>query len=182
MIWRQIHEDELEGCLAIDPAAMGHESIGRQRALAAWRTLFKSPSFLHAAIESPDPSGQLRIVSFGSAVFVTDAFADQEVAQSRPGLNARIIASFHSGSPVVLNEAELRHANSCGGLHVVILSPSSTQGIVRPEQEAELNGLLAKALFQCLEGYRLQRMLREATSESAVEHMRPAGFPNDHSS
>jgi hypothetical protein len=134
--------------------------VGHTRAVAAWRILLKCRSFLHAAIVLG-----CRVICFGSGVFVTDAFALEEIIRPRPGLNARIVGSIDAGRPVVLDDAALRKANGCEGLTVVILSPSSTC------QEPDVNTLLARSFIQELEGYRLRRILREATSRCAIEQM-----------
>ena len=165
MISRHIRADELERCLALDPHAFGHESVGYTRALAAWQVLLKSRSFLHTAIESTDRS-VYHFVAFASAVFVSDVFADEETARPRPGLNARIIGSLDAGRSVVLDETAVRRANSGGGLQLVILSPSATR------HGPAVNALLAKGFVHEVQGYRLRRLLREATSQPAIDHMR----------
>ena len=170
--WRQISAEEIEECLAIDPASMGHELVGYDRALAAWRKLLSHPAFVHAAIEAERAGGRRSIVGFGSAVFVTAAFAEHEVQAPNPGLNARIITSVHLRRPLVLNESSIRRANSGAGLELVILSPAANRSLLPPEAGSCINAAMARAFFQSIDGYRLRRILREAASRDAVESLR----------
>src|SRR4051812_26674768 len=121
MMWRPAEYKDLKECLSLNPAAMGLEIVGHNRALAAWRTLLHTRSFNSAVIESEPPIAGHRIMGFGASVFVSAAFAAQEVSLPKPGINARIIASIASDKSVVLTEDELRHDNTRGGLHIVFL-------------------------------------------------------------
>jgi hypothetical protein len=172
MKWRPAGSKDLAECLSLNPAAMGHEIVGRDRALVAWRTLLNSRSFLSAVIESEHPIAGDRIVGFGASVFVSPVFAAQEVSTPKPGLNARIIASITSNRSVVLTEDELRHENTCGGLHVVFLCAAWRRDILALEQGTEVEAIMALACLQGHQGYRLCQALREATDALDVEHIR----------
>jgi hypothetical protein len=105
-------------------------------------------------------------------VFVSTAFAAQEVCAPKPGLNARIISCIVSNRSVVLTDDELRYENTCGGLHVVFLCPAWKRGILSVEQSTEVEALLAFACLQSLQSYRLCQALREATESFDVGHIR----------
>jgi hypothetical protein len=172
MKWRPAGSKDLPECLSLNPAAMGYELVGRDRALAAWHMLLESRSFLSAVIESEDPIAGDRIVGFGASVFVSRVFAEQEVSTPRPGLNARIIASIAENRSVVLTEDELRHENTCGGLHVVFLCAAWKRDILALEESTHVEATMALACLQGHQGYRLCRALREATDVFEVEHIR----------
>ena len=129
-------------------------------------------SFNSAVIEAENPIVGHRILGFGASVFVSAAFAAQEVCAPRPGLNARIISSIVFNRSVVLTDDELRYENTCGGLHVVFLCAAWKRGILSAEQVTEVEALLAFACLQSLQGYRLCQALREATESFDVEHIR----------
>jgi hypothetical protein len=77
MFRRAFREEDLSACLAISPRHGGAELGGKDLALNAWGTLIRC-SFRAAVVEANPPIVGNRIVGFGSSVFVTRAFADQE--------------------------------------------------------------------------------------------------------
>jgi hypothetical protein len=172
MMWRPAEYKDLKECLSLNPAEMGHEIVGRDRAFAAWQTLLHSRSFNSAVIESEHPIAGHRIAGFGASVFVSAAFAAQEVSGPKPGMNARIIASIASNKSVVLTNDELRQDNTGGGLHVVFLCAAWRRDILAPEQATEVEAVMAMACLQSHQGYRLCQALREATDAFDVKHIR----------
>src|SRR5579863_1013217 len=101
MSWRPIRPAELGECLSLNPKGMGHELVGRARALSAWQRLQRSRSFHGVVIESDEPMKGHRTVGFAAGVFVSASFAERESADPQPGVNARLISSVASGEAVV---------------------------------------------------------------------------------
>jgi hypothetical protein len=165
MIWRGLREEDLAACLSVDPARIGAETVGYNRAIDAWRDLIRSPSFHSAVIEADPPIAGHSIVAFGASVFVSRAFADEEISNPTPGLNARIITSIASVRPAVLNKAELRSANTEGGLDLVVLCPKWRKGILSAKQVSEVQMLLASSFLQHHLGFRLNRLITEIMDE-----------------
>jgi hypothetical protein len=176
MHWRLSGESELIGWLTAYPDVMGHEFVGRERALAAWRKLSGMRSFCGVAVESGEPIAGHRIIGFGASVFVSAAFAEREISRPQPGLIARIISSVDVGDPVVLTEAELRHLNTFGGLHLVILLSRWRRGLLHPKQIAEVQMHLAQSFLHFHNGYQLVRFLAEATDAVDIEHLKSTGI------
>jgi hypothetical protein len=170
--WRATTREDLEECLSITPAAMGHELLGKDRALAVWRSLIGNASFNSAVIESGGRIASRRIVGFGASLFVAAPFAMEEASKPKPGLNARIMASIDCNRSVVLSEDELRHQNTYGGLHVVFLCAAWKRHLLRAEEAAEVEALLALSCLEGHQGYRLCQALREATDSFDIEHIR----------
>src|SRR5262245_56414711 len=112
MYWRPITEADLSKCLEIQPACIGDQIVGRSTALRVWKSFLDNPSFLANVIESEHPIARHKIVACGLRVFVSEAFADNELRNPRPGLNSRIIAGVASGEPVVLSRAEIASGNT----------------------------------------------------------------------
>jgi len=161
MIWRAIGDGDLAACLSVDPARTGEELVGHDRAIDVWSNLMQSCSFNAAVIEADPPIAGHRIVAFGASVFVSRAFAEEEISNPRPGLNARIIASVDSGQPAVLNKAQLRSANTKDGLDLVILYPTWRKGLLNRQQISEAQMLLASSFLQDHLGFRLNRLITE---------------------
>jgi hypothetical protein len=169
MIWRALHDCDLTECLSVDPARVGEEIVGHDRAMVAWRNLVRSCSFNSALIEADPPIAGYRIVAFGAAVFVSRAFAEEEISNPRPGLNARIIASVDSGCPVVLNETELRSANTNGGLELVVLCGNWRRDTLSAEQSSEVQMLMSTAFVLQHRGFRFHRFIFETVDEAERE-------------
>lgn len=51
MSWRPVQLAEIRECLNLNPKGMGHELVGRERAIAAWPGLVKCASFQAVVIE-----------------------------------------------------------------------------------------------------------------------------------
>lgn len=169
MIWRGLREEDLAECLSLDVARIGVETVGHDRAIGVWRNLMRSRSFNAAVIEADPPIGCHRIVGFGASVFVSRTFAEAEISNPRPGLNARIIDSIDAGQPVVLSEAQLRSANAAGGLDLVILYPKWREGVLSVEQTAEAQMQLAVSFLHLHQGFRFHRLFTEALNQSERE-------------
>lgn len=176
MFWRGLREEDLTACLSVDPARIGEELVGYGRAVDAWRCLTRSCSFHSAQVETGPPMAGHRIAGFGASVFVSRDFADEEISNPRPGLNARIIASLDSrrasvdsGQPAVLNKTQLRSANAEGGLDLVVLCGSWRKNILSAAQISEVQMLLTSSFLQEHRGFRLNRLIFETMDEAETE-------------
>jgi hypothetical protein len=165
MFWRDFRPEDVVTCLEIDPRRLGGELIGKDCAIQSWRVLMESCCFQSAVIETDPYIGGHRIVGFGASICVSRTFADQELANPRPGLNARIMASIDSGAPVILDESALREGNTIGGLDLVVLSPVLRRDALSPDQAAEAQMLIAAAFLDLHAGYRWSRFLTEIHDE-----------------
>ena len=171
MIWRALRDDDLTACLGVAPAHIGAELIGYNRAIEVWRKLMRSRSFQAAVIEANPPIAGHRIVAFGAAAFVSRAFAEEELSNPRPGLNARIIASIASGQPVVLNDHQLRFANTEGGLDLVILYGTWRKDVLSVEHVSEAQMLLTLSFQLLYQGFRFHRLTSECTDEVETKYL-----------
>jgi DNA-binding CsgD family transcriptional regulator len=175
MYWRPIRESDLEECLEIEPACIGDELTGRAQALGIWRELLASPAFQGSVYESEYPIGGHRIIGCGIGVFVDSAFVDRELAAPKPGLNSRIIGSIAAGEPVVLDRDALARGNAGAGLDFVNLYGTWRDGILDPNELAELQTLLGTSFVESLAGYRFNRVVKEALGQPVIELARATG-------
>jgi len=177
MFWRALREEDLTACLDIDARHGGYELVGNDRAIEGWRTMMRSCAFQSAVIESDLAIGGHRIVGFGAAAFVSRAFADRELSNPRPGLNARVIASVASGESVVLDETQLRQANTQGDLDLVVLYGQWRNDVLNAEQVLEAQTVLIAAFLEKHRGFRLHRILMEVVSEAEKSfYLDPGGI------
>ena len=168
MLWRPVRDIDLDVCLNIEPRHIGAELVRLQKALAAWRWMLNSPSFEGAVFEANTPGSRRRIVGFGSSTFVSASFADDEVENPRPGLNARIVASIVNQHPVLLDYEQLRHANTHGQLQVVVLT-SVWEPSLSDAEFSEGHVLMPSVFMRHYIGYQISRILYEAIGEVEVK-------------
>jgi hypothetical protein len=184
MHWRPFHESDLAFCLEMQPDCFGDELVGRNAALNAWKSLVKHPAFLATVIESERPIAEHRIVGCGMGVFVRPSFADREIREPRPGLNDRIIASviasitssrINSEETVVLDRGEIGEGNAGSGLDFVNLYGTWREGVLKPVELAEVQGLLGTGFAEQFGGFRFNRVLKEAVGQDQIELARVTG-------
>jgi hypothetical protein len=173
MLWRPARDNELCACLAIEPRHIGAELVGHEKALAAWRWLLRSPSFNSAIFPTEAPADG-EILAFGAAVFVSSSFVDAELAEPRPGINARVVASIVEGHPVVLDEQQLRHGNTHEGLDIVCLIGAYRQDVT-PEVAIELLTAMSSSFIEAHTGYRNRRLLGEPIGAIEIANYRASG-------
>jgi hypothetical protein len=170
--WRKTRAKDLAECLQLHPAKNGAELIGRARALRAWRQLFEMSHATRSAVVELHRNNRVDIVGFGFASFVKKHFAEDEVQNPRPGLNARIIESVANGKSVVATYADVRDANTRGDLQQVILDTSWKDGPLTVTQVDEVRVLLGQAYYELFVGYHFSRILSEMVDERDLWHVR----------
>jgi hypothetical protein len=175
MYWRPIAEADLLTCLDIQPACLGDSIVGHGAALRVWKSLLDHPSFQANVIESERSLAGHRIVACGMGVFVTRAFADREIRSPRPGINSRIIAGIESGESVVLNRAQIGAGNAGEGVDFVNMYGTWREGVLNPDQLAEVHALLGTSFVEHFAGYRFNRVLKEAIGHSRIALARATG-------
>lgn len=171
---RRIGAEDLEECLGVHTGHIGREIIGHVRALKAWEGLLESVAFNSVVIEARNSVGDPRILAFGASAFVSPEFAAREIADPRPGLNGRVIASIDAGRSVVLSPIDLRSQNTGPGLSQVVLFSTWRRDCLTPGQVQQIKVNLAKASIDLYSGYRLERMLFEIIDETDLEDIRSA--------
>ena len=169
MSWRPIRPAELEGCLSLSPKNMGDEIVGRARAVAAWQRLRRARSFRAVVIESDVPIKGHRIVGFAANVFVSASFAEREIADPQPGLNARLISGIAAGDAVVLTAKQLAYENTQGSLHLIVVQPCSMPAVLTPEECQDVLRQVSLANLACFDGYRVRQVLLEVISATEIE-------------
>ncbi len=175
MYWRPLRAADLPACLEIQHACLGEQIVGHATALRIWNGLLTEPSFQATVIESQTPIAGQKIMGCGMGVFVSAKFADAEIAQPRPGINSRIVASIASGNSVLLGRLEIGKGNANSGLDFVNLYGTWREGILSPAQLPEVHALLGTSFVEHLAGYRFNRVLKEAIGASGIAFARATG-------
>jgi DNA-binding CsgD family transcriptional regulator len=175
MHWRRVRETDLPACLRIQPLQVGDEIVGAECALRIWKSLIRRRAFSSCVVESSRPDGRTQIIAFGSSVFVSDAFIAKELAEMRPGLNSRLMASMAEGLPVVLDDGDLCPGVAADGVDMVVLGANCLTENISPEEVREAQTLLPSAFVEWFTGFRLNRILCETASEGEREFNESSG-------
>jgi hypothetical protein len=170
--WRKTRAADLGACLRLHPAKNGAELVGLPCAIKAWQQLFEMSDATRSAVVESHANGRAEIVGFGLASFVKKSFAEDELRNPRPGLNARIIESLVQGNSVVSAYSAVRDANTRGDLQQVILETSWKNGPLSPAQVDEVRVLLGRGYQELFEGYCFSRVLTEMVDELDMWHTR----------
>lgn len=120
-------------------------------------------------------NGRTEIVGFGLGAFVKKNFADEEIREPRPGLNARIIENVVAGNPVIATYTEIRDANTRGDLQHALME-ACWKASLSPSEEYQVRAVSSAAYLELLAGYRLARFFTELVGELDVSQ-RKHGLP-----
>lgn len=169
---RSFRYEDLLPCLEIDQRRIGDAIVGRERATMLWRCLTRESSFRGVVFECNPPLSGHQIIGFGCGVFVAPAFVAAELANPRPGLNDRLIASIDPrSSSVVLSDAKMRALNTHGTLDLVVLYANWLDSLINSRQRAEIQMMFALKMVEQFSGYRLRTVLCEEIGE-VIRHFR----------
>ena len=168
---RDFRDGELLECLETDPSHFGDGLVPRDDAIRAWQLLMRSPAFNCGVAEVDPPLGGRHIIAFGSAAFVSRRFADNEIANPRPGLTDRVIASVAKKESVVVDLAELARRNATDGVDLVTLSGYWDEALLDAEGITEIGTAMSVSFVQATRGYRLRTMMTEGIGRSQIRFL-----------
>lgn len=175
MVCRRLQSHELPECLNVKSEHLGHEIVGREKAVTLWAELAKNKAFNAVVIECNPPISGHGIVGFGATVFVTREFAQQEMNRPEPYLNARLLDAVERGQSPVLTEAGIAACNRGDGLDLLLLRGGWLEDILNQEQAMEAATLLAAAFGTVHAGYRMRRILYEVVSDHQRKFLATSG-------
>jgi hypothetical protein len=112
------------------------------------------------------------MVGFGASVLVSSEFADAELANPRPDMNSRVMASIHSGRPVLATAREVARANSSDGVNILVLCGTWRQEILSPPDLQETQTLSVTSFVELHAGYRIRRIFQEPAAEPEKSFVR----------
>jgi DNA-binding NarL/FixJ family response regulator len=151
---------------------MGAALVGARGVTESWKVLLDDPFFASAVLESDPAIEGHEFIGFGASIIVSAAFADAEIANPRPDINSRIIASIDSGESVVATQRQVAQANAGQGVNVVILYGSCWRyEILNSAQSQEAQNLLARGFTEWHAGYRMRRILCETADAQARRYL-----------
>jgi hypothetical protein len=163
--WRPATWNDIEPGLSIQPKYRGEALVGVKAALEAWKHLIRDRFFNSCVLESSSFPRSHQMVGFGASVLVSSEFADAELANPRPDINSRVMASIQSGRSVLATPHEVARANSGDGVNVLILCGTSRHEILSPPDLQETQTLSVSGFVEVHAGYRIRRIFQETAAE-----------------
>jgi len=170
--WRPATWNDIEPGLSIQPRYRGDAIVGVQAALEAWKHLIRGRFFYSTVLESSSLPRSHRMVGFGASVLVSSEFADAELANPRPDINSRVMASILSGRSVLATPHEVALANSGDGVNVLILCGTWRHEILSPPDLQDTQNLSVSGFVEVHAGYRIRRILQEPAAEPEKSFVR----------
>jgi hypothetical protein len=170
--WRPATWNDIEPGLSIQPKYRGDALVGVTAALEAWKHLIRDRFFGSGVFESSSLPRSQRMVAFGASVLISSEFAEAELANPRPDINSRVIASIHSGRSVLATPHEVARANSGDGVNVLILCGAFRHQILNPSDLQETQSLSTSGFVEVHAGYRIRRVFQETASEPEKDFLR----------
>jgi len=174
MKWRALSEEDLLECLQIEPRHLGAEIVGYKQAVEIWKSLIPNLSFNSGVFRLGNSGAAKRVIGFGACVFIKSEFAARELANPRPFINSRIIASIASDGSQVIEPSDLNLAQMKDGLDVVCLYGNYLLDL-RPENQKEIEMGLPYGLATLLCGFRINRLLQESSNETQFGFLQSSG-------
>jgi len=167
--WRAATCRDIEEALSFHVTHRGDALVGPEAALHCWRELVADPFFASAAlIADPAIQGHF-LVGVGASVLVSRAFADAEIANPRPDINSRIIASIHSGQSVLATRTDVARANSANGVDVVVVACVWHDQSIGSTERHDVQNIFATSFTEALAGYKVRCIVHETANEPARE-------------
>jgi hypothetical protein len=171
-------------CLSIQPLYLGDALVGGRAAVDAWKHLARDGFSASNVLELTSLPLSDRIVGFGASVFLSSAFSSAELANPRPDINSRIIASVHSGRSVLATYDEVARGNAGVGIDVFVLVGTWRDEILSQEERQEARMNLAFGFVEKHAGYRIRRVFTEVAEQperdfvgQSIEYRLLAEFP-----
>ena len=163
--WRPATWNDIELGLSLQPKYRGDALVGVTAALEAWKHVIRGRFFNSCVVESSSFPRSHRMVGYGTSVLISSEFADAELANPRPDINSRVMASIHSGRSVLATPHEVARANSGDGVNVLILGTTCRHEILSPPDLQETQTLQAASFVEVHAGYRIRRIFHETAGE-----------------
>lgn len=177
MRFRQTRPGDLVTALGFIPESFGYAPALRAKLPALWDELIRKGQLGTGVVENAAlPMGR-QVVGVGLTSFVENGYIDAELADPRPGLNARLMEAIASGRSPLLDRRRIAEGNAKGDLTLVALHFASPR-----YDDLDLDAL--KTLAASLEllrlitaGYSTRRLIIEVADEICARFLESAGMP-----
>lgn len=174
--FRMAAEPDLQYCLTMLPDGLRMDPALRRELPKIWHRLFKGDAKTFAIVEDINRPYPDCIEGFGFSVFVTDAFADEFIAQPRPFFPTIFYKRFLEHEDIVADAEQLADANAAEGINVAVLHFGlRNHDVLNPRtREALMAG--GSAFFFFHTGYKVRTLTNEVYGRDAAEYVGAGGL------
>ena len=176
MRYRIARSEDLPTCVALLSPGFRASRTVRARLIDLWEQLRASDPTSVLVIEDPSRPHPSSIEACGLSTFVTESFANTFLSAPQPYLSAHIYERMLDGQSPILTPAQIREANSSGGLSRVVLHFGLANHDLTNERTRTALHAGSLAFFFVHGGYRLNLILNEVYGRQHADYMTSGGF------
>ncbi|HET8699975.1 MAG TPA: hypothetical protein VFO94_21000 [Gammaproteobacteria bacterium] len=162
---------DLRACVGLLPAAFKISARVRSRLQGLWASLIAINPANVVVFEDAD-----RIEGCAIGAHVSDAFVAEYLADPEPYLSRVVYERMLAGRWPVLSAAELRAANSSGGVNLAVLHFGLVDHDLAAERSRAVLRSASQAFYFFNTGYRYNLLLNEVYGRQAADYMLGGGF------
>lgn len=173
---RQTRPEDLTTALGFIPDSYGYDTRLRPRLPALWADMLRKGQLGSGVVEDMSRPAEERVRGVGLSVFVEDSFADQELANPRPNLNARLMELVASGNSPVLDRRRIAAGNAGSGLTLMPLHFATPRF---DDVDPEVSRTLAaghELLRLVHAGHRIRRIFKEVAGINLARFLVSTGM------
>ncbi|HET7133713.1 MAG TPA: hypothetical protein VFJ95_15775, partial [Gammaproteobacteria bacterium] len=171
MRYRFAGATDLLQCVSLLPAALNVSARVRSGLHGLWASLIAINPANVIVFEDAD-----RIEGCAIGAHVSDAFVAEHLAAPEPYLSGVVYERMLAGRSPVLSAAELRAANSSGGVNLVVLHFGLVDHDLAAERTRAVLRSASQAFYFFNTGYRYNLLLNEVYGRQAADYMLGGGF------
>ena len=173
---RKGNAQDLANCYALhEPLRLPYAQARTSILLEMWRALLSNGAMQLFLVEDRARPAGSRIVSFSTAVFVTDEFCAEARLTLPPYLAVQLARRYVSRQLPVLTRGQIARANAGDGLNVVMCFEGWPQDGLSPEQFLVVREKQKEAFHLALRGYRIKEFLTDPIGRETSQWMLDAG-------
>jgi DNA-binding CsgD family transcriptional regulator len=173
---RKGNAQDLANCYALhEPLRLPYAQASTRILLEMWRALLSNGAMQLFLVEDRARPAGSRIVSFSTAVFVTDEFCAEARLTLPPYLGVQLARRHVSRQSPVLNRGQIARANAGDGLSVIMCFEGCAHDGFSPGQLLAVREKQSEALHLALSGYHIREFLANPIGTSTLHWMLEAG-------
>jgi hypothetical protein len=144
-----------------------------------WQSLLVQDRMTGAVVEDCSNKIRPRIYAYGTALFITDAYAAEIKSLRSPMIRCHTARVIQDGRKIVLDRTGIRDANSTRGLNLLLwqfVAPSRLDDTISTLDRELAENKLVEAVFWMFQGFQLREIFIEVTGDYWKRFLVGSGF------